>query len=123
MRRIVTSFATALLAGAAALSTAPAAGAAGLVETPAVQAASPDQNCTVKPDGLVYRGTCSGLDPRQTWLLSATCANYDWNNPGVPIITPGYSSDWVTGNTSTTASCGGAMFVWYIGVVFGPRPA
>ncbi|MDY0815188.1 ricin-type beta-trefoil lectin domain protein [Kitasatospora purpeofusca] len=121
MRRTFAVLATALLAGAAAV-TAPAATATAVEGAPATQAASPADNCSVTPDGGNYRGTCSGIDPMQTWMLGGSCATYDMNNPGIPIISPMYNLGWVAGNTSTIAGCGGTSLPWSLGITFGPTP-
>ncbi|MEV6977168.1 ricin-type beta-trefoil lectin domain protein [Kitasatospora sp. NPDC093806] len=123
MRRIVTLLATALMAVAAALTTAPTAvaqAAQAAPTAPTVQTVSPNENCTVRPEGYGYRGTCSGLDPMQTWVLSISCYSYDMNNPGLPVPGPTWLS-WAAGNTSTTiGSC--PQFSWGVGISFGPAP-
>ncbi|MBP0450410.1 RICIN domain-containing protein [Kitasatospora sp. RG8] len=128
MRRTAALFASALLAGAVAL-TAPVANAAeSAPSAPAAgarsaQAAGPADRCTVVPNGTSYTGTCSGIDPMQTWRLAGVCVHYDMNNPGVPITTPAWSAGWVAGNTSTTAGCSATEFSWGMDIVFGPAPA
>ncbi|GAB7186477.1 ricin-type beta-trefoil lectin domain protein [Kitasatospora sp. Ki12] len=100
MRRTATLLTTALLAGAAAL-TAPAAGAAesAAQSAPSAQTAA---SCTVGRSGVGFLGTCSGIDPQQTWRLAVTCQGFDSN--GFPTFS-GSSSGWVTGNTSAYAGC------------------
>ncbi|WP_369183507.1 ricin-type beta-trefoil lectin domain protein [Streptomyces sp. Y1] len=116
MRRTASLLATALLAAAAAL-TAPAAEAA---PAAAAQAAGP---CYVQgnPQGY-FNGTCSGIDPMQTWHMVITCLNYNTGGPGGPYVIAGTTGGWVTGNTTTWASCG-ADQVNSVYIQFGPAPA
>ncbi|MFD8754263.1 ricin-type beta-trefoil lectin domain protein [Kitasatospora sp. NPDC059577] len=106
MRRTVTLFATGLLAGAAAL-TAPAAGAAESTARSAASTTVPGPggvgSCTVTDANPAPTGTCTGIDPQQTWRVVVGCSGYDWNNH-VPIYS-GWASNWVTGNTSVAAGC------------------
>ncbi|MFF7456697.1 ricin-type beta-trefoil lectin domain protein [Kitasatospora sp. NPDC008115] len=109
MRRSVTLFAAAVLAGAAAV-TAPAAQAA--------PAAGPADKCSIANNGSGYTGTCSGIDPMQTWSLSGTCVSYDSN--GFPSYSFAWGAGWVTGNTTTSATC---FMSWPAGgasITFGP---
>ncbi|MEU3692900.1 ricin-type beta-trefoil lectin domain protein [Streptomyces narbonensis] len=119
MRRTAALFATALLAGAAAL-TAPAANAAGRPSPAAAQSAA-----TVPGPGGVgscteagMSATCTGLDPMQTWSVGGTCASYDFNT-GSYTFSQAWSG-WVTGDTTTSASCFGTGTWWGGGVSFGP---
>ncbi|MFJ8626016.1 ricin-type beta-trefoil lectin domain protein [Kitasatospora sp. NPDC093550] len=97
MRRTAALFATTLLAGAAAL-TAPAAADAA-ASTPSALTAG---GCSVVRTGAGFLGTCSGIDPQQTWQLAVSCQGFDSN--GFPTYS-GSASGWVTGNTSAAASC------------------
>ncbi|MFE1547794.1 ricin-type beta-trefoil lectin domain protein [Streptomyces sp. NPDC058718] len=119
MRRTAALFATALLAGAAAL-TAPAANAA---ESPAPVARQPA--ATVPGPGGVgscteagMSATCTGLDPMQTWSVGGTCATYDFNT-GFYTFSQAWSG-WVRGDTTSSASCFGTGMWWGGGVSFGP---
>ncbi|MFD8754262.1 ricin-type beta-trefoil lectin domain protein [Kitasatospora sp. NPDC059577] len=121
MRRTVTLFATGLLAGAAAL-TAPAAGAAESTtpNTPSAGAQATG-SCSVVRSGNGYLGTCTGIDPQQTWRLTVSCQGFDSN--GFPT-SMGSSSNWVTGNTSASAGCFYPMMPSYGWIVTGsPVPA
>ncbi|MFB7470936.1 ricin-type beta-trefoil lectin domain protein [Kitasatospora sp. NPDC056184] len=129
MRRTATLFATAVLAAAAALTAPSAAGAAGSApsaDVPAApapsagQAAGPADKCTVTPEGFGSRATCWGIDPMQTWVLAGTCVTYP--SSGLPVYSQAWSSGWVTGNTTATASCPPMAFPWWIDITFGPAP-
>ncbi|MFJ3792483.1 RICIN domain-containing protein [Kitasatospora sp. NPDC090091] len=119
MRRTAALFATALLAGAAAL-TAPAAGAA---ENPAPAAA---QSATTVPGpggvgSCTESGpsaTCTGLDPMQTWSVGGTCATWDFNT-NMYTFSPAYGAT-VTGDGTASAGCFGMGMWWGGGVYFGP---
>ncbi|MFB6809597.1 ricin-type beta-trefoil lectin domain protein [Streptomyces sp. NPDC056387] len=124
MRRTALLFATALLTAAAAL-TAPAAEAAGPAPTAgarSAQAAAPSDKCYVSatPQGS-YTGTCSGIDPMQTWHVVITCWIYNQGS-WTPMIWPGTTAGWVSGNTTTYASCGSDR-VNSVEIQFGPAPA
>ncbi|WP_052708982.1 MULTISPECIES: RICIN domain-containing protein [unclassified Streptomyces] len=124
MRRTFAVFATALLAGAAALTTAPAAGAAETAvpasSAPAgVQAAVP-AGCTLTEGMRDATGTCTSIDPLQTWRVSAMCYGYDAN--GVITVTGAMSNGWVTGNGIGRALCGGMETISQAGITFGPPP-
>ncbi|MEU3749346.1 MULTISPECIES: ricin-type beta-trefoil lectin domain protein [Streptomyces] len=119
MRRTAALFATALLAGAAAF-TAPAANA---TESPA--SAATQSTATVPGPGGVgscteagMSATCTGLDPMQTWSVGGTCASYDFST-GSYTFSQAWSG-WVTGDTTTSASCFGTGMWWGGGVSFGP---
>ncbi|KPI14944.1 Ricin B lectin, partial [Actinobacteria bacterium OV450] len=123
MRRTALLFATALLTAAAAL-TAPAAEAAEPAPTAgarSAQAAGPSDKCYVRdtPQGS-YTGTCSGIDPMQTWHVVITCWIYSQGS-WQPMIWPGTTSGWVSGNT-TYASCGSDRMN-SVEIQFGPAPA
>ncbi|MGY0461074.1 ricin-type beta-trefoil lectin domain protein [Kitasatospora sp. cg17-2] len=123
MRRIAAMFATALLAGAAAL-TAPAAQAAGGT---APQAAPPApvadavaaENCSLRYSGSgSVVGTCTGLDPEQAWTVAGMCQEFP---NGVPVPS-GYSSSWSTGDGVVSGVCfEGGILVWSK-ITFGPKP-
>ncbi|MFD8708107.1 ricin-type beta-trefoil lectin domain protein [Kitasatospora sp. NPDC059648] len=105
MRRTAAVFATTLLAGAAAL-TAPTAGA---TESAARSASSAPTgqalaagSCSVARSGNGFVGTCSGIDPMQTWRVVGQCQSIGTN--GIPDYS-GTSSGWATGNTSAGAGC------------------
>ncbi|WP_234322826.1 ricin-type beta-trefoil lectin domain protein [Streptomyces sp. NRRL S-350] len=125
MRRTSVMFATALLSGAAAL-TAPAAGAA--ESAPAASGASAPSaapatgalaagSCSVGRSGAGFLGTCSGIDPMQTWRVAVSCQGVDSN--GFPVYS-GSSSGWVTGNTSAAAGCFWPMMATTAWIVSGP---
>ncbi|MEU9043782.1 MULTISPECIES: ricin-type beta-trefoil lectin domain protein [unclassified Kitasatospora] len=108
MRRTSALLTTALLAGAAAL-TAPAANAAESTTRNAPSAsAAPTTNaltagsCTVGRNGYGFVGTCTGIDPQQTWRVAGTCQSIGSN--GFPVFS-GTSSGWATGNVTATAGC------------------
>ncbi|WP_030391307.1 ricin-type beta-trefoil lectin domain protein [Kitasatospora purpeofusca] len=124
MRRTTAMFATALLAGAAAL-TAPAtagaatsapavAGAAGAAAAPAALTAG---SCTVTRAGLGFLGTCTDIDPMQTWRVAGTCQTIGTN--GIPVYSAANGS-WVTGNTRATATCFGTAMPQSGWIVAGP---
>ncbi|MET8546243.1 RICIN domain-containing protein [Kitasatospora sp. NPDC004799] len=107
MRRTAALFATALLAGAAAL-TAPAAGAAESTTRTTTNSTVPGPggvgSCTVDDAPLNPVGTCTGIDPMQTWRVGVSCSGYDWTWH-VPIYESSVGS-WVTGSGSgTSGSC------------------
>ncbi|MFJ8429909.1 ricin-type beta-trefoil lectin domain protein [Kitasatospora sp. NPDC094019] len=122
MRRIAALFATALLAGAAAL-TAPAANAVGSgpqAAPPApVAAASPAENCSLAYRGTSVTGTCSGLDPQQTWTVSGYCQEIV---NGFPDIEPLWVASPGSGDGTIFASCIYGGTVAAAKVVFGPTP-
>ncbi|GAB7186478.1 ricin-type beta-trefoil lectin domain protein [Kitasatospora sp. Ki12] len=107
MRRTAALFATALLAGAAALTAPAAAGAAESTTRNAASTTVPGPggvgSCTVTDVDLVPNGSCSGLDPQQTWRVAVDCAGYDWTWH-VPIYS-GAVSDWVTGSGTARTGC------------------
>ncbi|WP_395296654.1 ricin-type beta-trefoil lectin domain protein [Kitasatospora hibisci] len=122
MRRTAALFATALLAGAAAL-TAPAAGAA---EAPA-PAAAPSALSAVTVPGPGGVGscsqsgpsaTCTGLDPMQTWSVGGTCATWDFNT-NMYTFSQAWSGT-VRGDGTASATCFGMGMWWGGGVSFGP---
>ncbi|MEU9043785.1 MULTISPECIES: ricin-type beta-trefoil lectin domain protein [unclassified Kitasatospora] len=121
MRRTAALFATALLAGAAAV-TAPAAGAAESTTRNASADTTPGPggvgSCTVSGTGWGLSGTCTGLDPQQTWMVGITCQGLPDSN-GFPTYSYGMSG-WVTGNTTATAGCSGMATGGWGGVSFGP---
>ncbi|MEV0533206.1 RICIN domain-containing protein [Kitasatospora sp. NPDC050463] len=124
MRRTTTLFATALLAGAAALTTAPAAAAAETAapasSAPAgVQAAVP-AGCTFTEDLRDATGTCTSINPLQTWRVSAVCYGVDAN--GFFTVTAPASNGWVTGNGIGRAWCGYMETISQAGITFGPAP-
>ncbi|MFB8236008.1 hypothetical protein ACFC58_05595 [Kitasatospora purpeofusca] len=122
MRRTVAVLATALLAGAAAL-TAPAADAAGSgpqVTPPApVADAVAAENCSLSGRITAVVGTCTGLDPRQTWGISGYCQEIV---NGFPVIEPLWSAGPGTGDGSVFASCIYGGWVASARIVFGPKP-
>ncbi|MER7754077.1 ricin-type beta-trefoil lectin domain protein [Kitasatospora sp. NPDC097643] len=107
MRRIATMFATALLAGAAALTAPAAAGAAESTTQSAASSTVPGPggvgSCTVNDANWNPVGTCTGIDPNQTWRVVVDCNGYDWTRY-MPIyeVSPG---NWVTGNGTGSTSC------------------
>ncbi|MFG2904438.1 ricin-type beta-trefoil lectin domain protein [Kitasatospora sp. NPDC048286] len=111
MRRIAAVFATALLAGAAAL-TAPAANATEQAtqgsqisqssQTAAGANALAAASCSVGRGGNGFVGTCSGLDPNQTWRVAGSCQSIGAN--GFPVFSAAYGA-WATGNGTATAVC------------------
>ncbi|MFI9326457.1 ricin-type beta-trefoil lectin domain protein [Kitasatospora sp. NPDC052868] len=129
MRRIAAVFATVLLAGAAALA-APAANAQPVPQA-ATQAAAPAAvtqaeaqaagtqavtgGCTVTLAGDRAIGTCSGMDPMQTWRVAAWCQGWD----GTSQTWLGTTSGWVTGNGTTFAPCFSLSMASYGQVVLG----
>ncbi|SDT78630.1 Ricin-type beta-trefoil lectin domain-containing protein [Streptomyces sp. TLI_053] len=122
MRRTASVFATALLAAAAAL-TAPSAHAAGSTAPRAtppapVANAAAAQNCSIT--GLVYgaTGTCTGLDPNQTWSVGGWCQA--WEN-GFPVTKPLFGPTAV-GDGTVGASCVMGGTVAFVQIVFGPTP-
>ncbi|AUY52256.1 ricin-type beta-trefoil lectin domain protein [Streptomyces sp. CB01881] len=120
MRRTASLFATALLAGAAAL-TAPAANAAEPAPSAgarSAQAASAADNCSVAANpGGGLAATCSGLDPMQTWAYGGSCVSYA---SGRQVFSPGWGSGWVAGNTTAAAGCYGTATPWMFQFTFGP---
>ncbi|MEV6977169.1 ricin-type beta-trefoil lectin domain protein [Kitasatospora sp. NPDC093806] len=126
MRRTAALFATALLAGVAALTTAPAAGAAGAAEAPVGTQAAPSTQAAV-PAGCTLTegmgdatGTCTGINPAQTWRVSALCYGVDAN--GFFRVTGAASNGWVTGNGIGRAWCGYLETIQQAGITFGPTP-
>ncbi|MFJ8429908.1 ricin-type beta-trefoil lectin domain protein [Kitasatospora sp. NPDC094019] len=120
MRRIAALFATALLAGAAAL-TAPAANAAGSGSAAGAPAAgSAADNCSVSTVPGGFSASCSGIDPMQTWVIAGTCIRYDWNLEEM-LYSPA-STSLATGSTTSTAQCLAGWNPWRVSVVFGPTP-
>ncbi|MER7770016.1 ricin-type beta-trefoil lectin domain protein [Kitasatospora sp. NPDC096140] len=100
MRRTAALFATALLAGAAAL-TAPSAVAAESA-TPSAPSAQTAGGCSVVRTGAGFVGTCSGIDPMQTWRVVVSCQGFDAN--GFPTYS-GAASVWASGDGSVGAGC------------------
>ncbi|MFG3049905.1 ricin-type beta-trefoil lectin domain protein [Kitasatospora sp. NPDC048239] len=120
MRRIAAVFATVLLAGAAALA-APAANAQPVPQA-ATRAAAPAAatqavtgGCTATLAGDRVIGTCSGIDPMQTWRVAAWCQGWD----GTSQTWQGTTSGWVTGNGTTFAPCFSLSMASYGQVVLG----
>ncbi|MER5639663.1 ricin-type beta-trefoil lectin domain protein [Kitasatospora sp. NPDC002227] len=107
MRRTSTLLASALLAGAAALTAPTAANAA----TPGPGGVG---SCTWTGYNTV---ACSGLDPQQTWSLAGQCSAYDWNTNTYSYYP--YFSGWVTGNTTNSGACTWGTPTWR-DIVFGP---
>ncbi|MFF7589855.1 ricin-type beta-trefoil lectin domain protein [Kitasatospora purpeofusca] len=123
MRRIAAMFATALLAGAAAL-TAPAAHAAGGATPQAappapVAAAVAAQNCSLRFFTVGVNGTCTGLDPEQTWVISGWCQELV---DGVPYTEPLIGTGTTTGDGTAGASCIQGGNVAFAQIFFGPTP-
>ncbi|MFG3053559.1 ricin-type beta-trefoil lectin domain protein [Kitasatospora sp. NPDC048239] len=133
MRRTSALLATALLSGAAAL-TAPAASATGTSATgsaaqgaqsaqsaqsaPAVAGPGGVGNCTVGTNGWGFSGTCSGIDPMQTWSVGGTCVSYDYST-GMPSYS--YTSSLtVAGNTTVTTMACYPGTPYYGSISFGP---
>ncbi|MFD7412822.1 ricin-type beta-trefoil lectin domain protein [Kitasatospora purpeofusca] len=124
MRRTAALFATALLAGAAAL-VAPAADAAESPAPASVQSAAATTAATVPGPGGVGSceeggpsATCTGLDPMQTWRVVGTCASFD-SSTGFLVFSSTWSST-VTGDGTVSAYCFGTAAWWGGGVSFGP---
>ncbi len=121
MRRTTALLATALLAGAAAL-TAPAANAAGsgpqgTPPAPVADAVAAE-NCSIT--NVVYgaTGTCTGLDPNQTWSVGGWCQA--WEN-GFPAMKPLWGPT-TAGDGTVGASCIQGGTVSFTQIVFGPKP-
>ncbi|MFF2045370.1 ricin-type beta-trefoil lectin domain protein [Kitasatospora sp. NPDC058170] len=112
MRRSAAVLATTLLASAAAL-TVPATSA---------QAAG---GCSAYPAGWSAIGTCTGIDPLQTWWVSATCLYWNFDHT-VQFSRPTFSGT-VLGSGTASASCGVNENVMFPNIVFGaklpPEPA
>ncbi|MFJ4090533.1 ricin-type beta-trefoil lectin domain protein [Kitasatospora sp. NPDC089913] len=122
MRRVAALFATALLAGAAAL-TAPVAHAAGSsaprATPPApVADAVAAENCSISYVAFGATGTCTGLDPNQTWSIGGWCQA--WEN-GFPAMKPLWSPT-TAGDGTLGASCIQGGMPYSAQVVLGPRP-
>ncbi|MFJ8626015.1 ricin-type beta-trefoil lectin domain protein [Kitasatospora sp. NPDC093550] len=124
MRRTSALFATALLAGAAAL-TAPAAADAAESTTRSASATTTTVpgpggvgSCTVDNAPLAPVGTCTGIDPQQTWRVVVDCNGYDWTWH-TPIYTAA-AGNWVTGNTSASAGCMYPLNTGSGSIQFGP---
>nr|BFD90408.1 hypothetical protein KitaXyl93_17680 [Kitasatospora sp. Xyl93] len=119
MRRTAALFATALLAGAAAL-TAPAS--AGAAESTTRNSTVPGPggvgSCTVDDTTASPVGTCTGIDPNQTWRVVVDCNGYDWTRY-MPIyeVSPG---NWVAGNVSGSTSCRYPLMAGKGYIQFGP---
>ncbi|MGK4584272.1 ricin-type beta-trefoil lectin domain protein [Kitasatospora sp. HPMI-4] len=96
MRRAAAVLTTSLLASAAAL-TAPAAQAAPSAVRPAAAGCSTG---VVADSGV---GTCSGIDPRQTWSVMAQCQY--WNGPVLQSWSV-WSREMVGDGTAYTTGCG-----------------
>ncbi|MER7754081.1 ricin-type beta-trefoil lectin domain protein [Kitasatospora sp. NPDC097643] len=107
MRRSTALLTTALLAGAAAL-TAPAT------------AAQADPACSVGVSGWSVVGRCTGLDPMQTWSVTANC--YYWNaDHTVQFSRPAWGG-LAIGDGTASASCGIGDSVWFPRIVMGATP-
>ncbi|MFF7589854.1 ricin-type beta-trefoil lectin domain protein [Kitasatospora purpeofusca] len=106
MRRTAAVLATALLAGAAALT------------APAAHAATAAQNCSVT--NVVYgaTGTCTGMDPNQTWSVGGWCQA--WEN-GFPVTKPLFGAT-IAGDGTVGASCVMGGTVAFAQIVLGPTP-
>ncbi|MFF7989709.1 ricin-type beta-trefoil lectin domain protein [Kitasatospora xanthocidica] len=122
MRRTATLLTTGLLAGAAALTAPAAAGAAestaqNAQTTQTAPSALTAGSCSVGRSGAGFLGTCSGIDPQQTWRVAVTCQGVDSN--GFPVF-GGSSSGWVTGNGSAAAGCFFPMMATGGWIVSGP---
>ncbi len=124
MRRTTALLATALLAGAAALTTAPAAGAAEAAmpasSAPAGAQAAVPAGCTLDAGLRDATGTCTSIDPQQTWRVTAMCQSWDAN--GFPTWSGAYSSGWVTGNGTGSAWCDYMETITQAGIALGPTP-
>ncbi|MFE7594774.1 ricin-type beta-trefoil lectin domain protein [Kitasatospora sp. NPDC057512] len=107
MRRTSALLTTALLAGAAALA-APATSA---------QAAPA---CGAWASGWNAVGSCSGLDPMQTWTVTATCLYWNSNHT-VQFSRPAIGG-LAIGDGTASASCGIGDSVMFPRVVLGAAP-
>ncbi|MFI6447166.1 ricin-type beta-trefoil lectin domain protein [Kitasatospora sp. NPDC050543] len=120
MRRTAALLMTSLLASGAAL-TAP--GVAQAQESgPAGTTAS---GCWAYAAGWQAIGTCSGIDPLQTWNVYATCRYWNFDHT-VQFSRPTYGFS-MLGNGTTSASCGVGDEVSFPGITLGrvlpPEPA
>ncbi|MFF2656519.1 ricin-type beta-trefoil lectin domain protein [Kitasatospora sp. NPDC058032] len=114
MRRTAALLSSAALLGAAASLAAPATGAQALAG-----------GCGASVAGWSAYGTCSGIDPLQTWYVSATCQW--WNAQHTVQFSRGTFSGVVVGDGSAVAPCGVNETVSFPYIVFGaklpPQPA
>ncbi|MEV6977171.1 ricin-type beta-trefoil lectin domain protein [Kitasatospora sp. NPDC093806] len=122
MRRTAALFATALLAGAAALTASPAGAAPSTGGAPAAESSKSNEtlaaeNCSVTYNGLNVTGTCTGLDPYQTWGVGGWCTV--WEN-GWQVSKPLWSPT-VSGDGSVTGYCIQGGIPSYAAIGFGPR--
>ena len=107
MRRTSALLSTALLAGAAALA-APATTA---------QAAPA---CGAFVAGWSAIGSCSGLDPMQTWSVGATC--YYWNSTHTVQFSRPAIGGVAVGDGSLSAACGVGDSVMFPHIIMGATP-
>ncbi|MFC5661909.1 ricin-type beta-trefoil lectin domain protein [Kitasatospora misakiensis] len=121
MRRTATLFATALLAGASALTAGAAEAAAPASSVPVGAQAADPAGCTVSSGMWQATGTCTSMDPRQTWKVGALCQGVDAN--GIPTWSGAVSDGWVTGNGSSNAWCADSTdTIVRPGIALGPTP-
>ncbi|MEU9076483.1 ricin-type beta-trefoil lectin domain protein [Kitasatospora sp. NPDC048538] len=107
MRRTTALLASSLIAGAAALF-APAT---------AAQAAP---SCTVYAGPWNAVGTCTGLDPMQTWAVTASCQYWNADHT-MQLFRPAFGG-FGMGDGSVSASCMVGDAVWFPRVVLGATP-
>ncbi|MFB6894630.1 RICIN domain-containing protein [Kitasatospora sp. NPDC056327] len=122
MRRTAALLSTAALLGAAASLAAPAASAQ---STGAQSAGALAAGCSAYVGAWNAYGTCSGIDPLQSWQVTATCQWWNAQHT-VQFSRPTYSGTMV-GDGTAIAACGVNETVVFPAVVLGaklpPQPA
>ncbi|MGW2542369.1 ricin-type beta-trefoil lectin domain protein [Kitasatospora sp. NPDC001574] len=124
MRRTAALFSTVLL-GAAAAIVAPAATAQAAPTAQAAQAVPAGQagaevlagTCYAYTSGWNAYGQCSGIDPLQTWYVTATCQYLSNGHPYNRFVS---SYSWV-GDGSVSLSCSVNETAMAAGVIAGPK--
>ncbi|MEE1825717.1 ricin-type beta-trefoil lectin domain protein [Streptomyces sp. BE20] len=121
MRRTAALFSTVLL-GAAAAIVAPAATAQAAPTAPTAQAAPAGAEvlagtCYAYTSGWNAYGQCSGIDPLQTWYITATCQYLSNGHPFNRFVS---SYSWV-GDGSVSLSCNVNETAMAAGVIAGPK--
>ncbi|MGW6918766.1 ricin-type beta-trefoil lectin domain protein [Kitasatospora sp. NPDC054939] len=107
MRRTTGLLTAAAVLGGAALLSAPAANA---------RAAA---GCYAYVGGWNAYGNCTGIDPLQTWYVTATCEY--WNTDHTVRFSRPVTSYSVAGDGTAVASCGVNDTVLFPRVVYGPK--